>query len=108
MMKEYIDAMLAQDQVALAECFVTEGRLSDYCPSNNDMQNFHICGKAAIEMFFLHKFFFHIITISDPVITSETTADYFVAYGTQYMHVQATIGSYDENGKIISLTVRPL
>ncbi len=107
MINQYIDAMVAQDHMALATCFSERCRLFDYCPGENNMQNFHVCGRTAVEMFFLNKFFFNIIRVSDPVITDENTADYFVAYGDQYRHVQAKIEAM-EDGKIAVLTVRPL
>ena len=107
MIQNYIDAMLKQDNIALAECFYSNARLFDYCPGENNMQNFHVCGKTAIEMFFLNKFFFNIIKISDPVITDEKTADYFVSYGGQYRHVQARIEAVVDD-KIAVLVVRPL
>lgn len=107
MIQKYIDAMVAQDHVALADCFAPRCRLFDYCPGENNMQNFHVCGVAAVEMFFLNKFFFNTIRVSDPVITDDCTADYFVAYGDQYRHVQAKIESIVD-GKISVLVVRPL
>lgn len=107
MIQKYIDAMLAQDYQALAECFSPKCRLFDYCPIGNNMENFHVCGQTAVEMFFRNKFFFNVIRISDPQITDENTADYFVSYGGQFMHVQARIESYAED-KISVLVIRPL
>lgn len=107
MIQEYINAMVAQDYKALAECFSPKCRLFDYCPIGNDMENFHVCGRAAIEMFFRNKFFFNVISISDYNVTDDNTADYFVSYGGQYMHVQAKIEAI-VNDKISILTIRPL
>lgn len=107
MIREYIDAMLAQDYRALADCFSPKCRLFDYCPIGNNMENFHVCGRTAVEMFFHNKFYFNTIHISDPNIIDDDTADYFVAYGGQYLHVQARIESYDEE-KISVLIIRPL
>ena len=107
MIQQYIDAMLAQDYQALADCFSPKCRLFDYFHIGNNMENFHVCCRTAVEMFFRNKFFFNVIRISDPVVTDDDTADYFVSYGGQYLHVQAKIERYAD-GKISILTIRPL
>lgn len=107
MIEKYIAAMQAQDYKALAECFAPKCRYFDYCPIGVNRDNYHVYGKTAIEMFFHNKFTFRIISISDPVIENDTTANFLVAYGGTYLHARATIELATEDGLIQELTVRP-
>lgn len=107
MIEKYVAAMQAQDYKALAECFAPKCRYFDYCPIGANRDNYHVYGKTAIEMFFHNKFTFRIISISDPVIENDTTANFLVAYGGTYLHARATIELATEDGLIQELTVRP-
>ena len=73
--------------------------------TNHD--NYHVYGKEAIEMFFHHKFTFRILSITDPVIESETSANFLVCYSGTYLYARATIECATEDGLIQELTVRP-
>ena len=112
MIEKFIDAMQAGDYVDLSQCFAPNGRLFDYCPvskgsgSHNHVCNFFVHGQQAIEMFFHNKFFFHAISISDPVINDEFSADYFVSYGGEYVYARAQIESLSPDGLIQDLVVR--
>lgn len=107
MIQQYIDAMMKGDYKALAECFAPKCRYFDYCPIGTNRDNYHVYGKVAVEMFFHHKFTFRILSISDPVIESDTSANFLVSYGGTYLYARASIESADENGLIQELTVRP-
>ena len=107
MIEKYIEAMMNGDYKALAECFAPKCRYFDYCPIGANRDNYHVYGRAAIEMFFHHKFTFRILSISDPVIESDTSANFLVAYGGTYLYARASIELADENGLIQELTVRP-
>ena len=113
MIQKVIDAMQAGDYVALSECFAPNGRLFDYCPvsKGSSVRSYHVCnffvyGRQAIEMFFHNKFYFHTISISDPVINDDLSADYFVSYGGEYVYARAQIESLSEDGLIQDLVVR--
>lgn len=76
MIEKYIEAMLNGDYKALAACFAPHCRYFDYCPIGTNRDNYHVYGREAIEMFFHHKFTFRILSITDPVIESETSANF--------------------------------
>ncbi len=107
MIKKYVEAMEKGDYKALAECFADKCKYFDYCPGNNNRTNFHVFGKTAIDMFFHNKFVFRILSISDPVIESETTANFLICYSGTYLYAKATIERFSEDGLIQELTVRP-
>ncbi len=108
MIKKYVDAMLSGDPVALAACFSSQCRYFDYCPITNSHTNYHVYGRRGVEMFFNNKFFFRTLSISDPVIESETAANFMVAYAGTYLCARATIEKLSEDGLIAELTVRPV
>jgi hypothetical protein len=107
MIEAYVDAMLKGDCVALAACFAPKCRYFDYCPQSAGRDNYHVFGREAIEMFFRNKFTFRVLSISDPVIESPTSANFLVAYGGSYFYARATIECHTEDGLIQELTVRP-
>lgn len=107
MIKRVIDAMMAGDYKAMAECFAPKCRYFDYCPYTGDMQNFHLYGRPSIEMFFRNRFTFRSLSVFDAEIENDSSANYVVSYGGKYMHVEARIESADEDGLIQEMTVRP-
>lgn len=106
MIKKVIDAMMAKDYKAMAECFAPKCRYFDYCPLSLNMQTYHVYSRPSIEMFFHNKFVFRIINVFDAVIEDEYTANYLVSYAGTYMCVRARIEKLDENGLIQEMTVR--
>ena len=106
MIKDVIDAMMAKDYKAMADCFASKCRYFDYCPHGIDMENYHLYGRSSIEMFFHNKFVFHVINVFDYFIKDDYTANYMVSYGGTYMCVEAHIETVDEEGKILEMTVR--
>lgn len=107
MIRKYVDAMTRGDHKALAECFDPKCRYFDYCPIGANRDNYHVYGRTAVEMFFHNKFTFQILSVSDPVIEDEHSANFLVAYGGTYLYARATIERYTEDGLIQELTVRP-
>ncbi|MCD8145404.1 MAG: nuclear transport factor 2 family protein [Oscillospiraceae bacterium] len=107
MIEKYIAAMTAGDSKALAALFSDKCRYFDYCPVGVNRTNYHVYGRACIDMFFHNKFTFRTLVVTDPVIENENTANFLVAYGGTYLCARATIESYDENGLIRELTVCP-
>ena len=53
---DYIKALRSKDHRALAECFVEECRLFDYCPSLVGRENSFVYGRKAVDMFFHNQF----------------------------------------------------
>lgn len=107
MIRKYVNAMTRGDYKALAECFDPKCRYFDYCPIGVNRDNYHVYGRTAVEMFFHNKFTFRILSVSDPVIENENSANFLVAYGGTYLYARATIERYSESGLIQELTVRP-
>ena len=104
---KYVDAMLAGDWVALADCFDDKCRFFDFCPIGYDQSNYNLYGKPAVEMFYYNKFFFKYVVVSDPVVHDDVTVDYLVAYTNQNMHVQAKIEQLTDDGLIKEMVIRP-
>lgn len=107
MIEKYVEAMTTGDYQSLAALFSNKCRYFDYCPLGTSRANYHVYGRAAVEMFFHNKFTFRTLVVTDPVIESETSANFLVAYGGTYLYARATIESYDEEGLIRELTVTP-
>lgn len=105
--EKYIDALTRCDHKALADIFVADGSLRDYCPNSNGKQEYHIYGKEAIEMFFKNKFIFRQYLISDAEIVNENQAEFIASIGGYNVMAIATIRKTDENGLVERLTVRP-
>ncbi len=107
MINKYIEAMSNGDFEALAALFADKCRYFDYCPLSLKKNNYHLFGRSGIEMFFRNRFTFRQLSISDPVVENETTANFFANYGGNYQFVRATIDRVDEEGLIVELTVTP-
>ena len=107
MIEKYAEAMTAGDYKALAALFSDGCRYFDYCPIGSNKENYHVYGRAGVDMFFHNKFVFHTLVVTDPVIENDRTANFVVAYSGRYIFVRATINELDEDGLIRELTVCP-
>ncbi len=107
MIEEYIEAMQNGDSKALANCFAPRCRYFDYCPITINRPNYHVYGRQGIEMFFLNKFTFRSMVLTDCVIEDDRTANFIVSYDGIYLYARATIEQLSEDGLIEELTVRP-
>ena len=107
MIERFMRNMEAKDYKAMADMMSSRCRYIDYCPSTFNMENYHLYGSEAVEMFFRSKFFFGEIQVSDIAVVSNTRANYIVAYGDIHLYVCAKIEEFDEDGKIKVLVVRP-
>ena len=107
MIEKYAEAMTAGDYKALAALFSDKCRYFDYCPIGANRENYHVFGRAGIEMFFHNKFTFRYLKVTDPVIEDEHIANFLVCYNGQYLYARAKIVQYDEDGLIREMVVNP-
>ena len=82
LIKQYVQAMLNQDSVALSKLF----------------------SPTAI---FRNRFLFRRFEITDPLIVSDTQAYYYAVYNGYHIRAVATIQDFSEDGEIQRLVVRP-
>lgn len=108
MIKNFIDAMVNKDHVALSQCFCDQSRMFDYCPSGRGLSNYFVYGSRAIDMFYHNKFFLGGYAIYDPEIVDERTVNFYASYGGAILHAVASIEAYDKKtGLIKELIIRP-
>ena len=94
LIKQFVQAMVNQDSVALSKCFSSTAIFVDYCPKD-------------IDMFFRNRFLFKKFQITDPLIISDTQAYYYAVYNGYHIRAVATIQDFSEDGEIQRLVVRP-
>lgn len=107
LIKQYVNAMLAQDSVALSKLFSPTGMLVDYCPREAGQPAINAYGPEGIDMFFRNRFIFQRFKIFDPSIKSDTQAAFYAVYGGYYIRALATIQEFGEDGDIQRMIVRP-
>ena len=100
LIKQYVQAMLNQDSVALSKLFSPTAIFVDYCPKD-------AYGPEGIDMFFRNRFLFRRFEITDPLIVSDTQAYYYAVYNGYHIRAVATIQDFSEDGEIQRLVVRP-
>ena len=105
--EKFVKAMENKDFAGLAELFVKDGTISDYCSNGTAQSEYHVYGKEAINMFFRNKFTFGKCSISEAQVVNDTQAEYAANYGGYLVMAIATVRRMDENGLIERLTVRP-
>ena len=74
LIKQYVQAMLNQDSVALSKLFSPTAIFVDYCPKDAGQPQLHAYGPEGIDMFFRNRFLFRRFEITDPLIVSDTQA----------------------------------
>ena len=107
MIRQYINAMSNRDFDALGKLFAPDGVYCDFCPEDVGQPKYYAYGPEGIDMFFRNRFIFRCFEITDPVIISDTQAYYFAVYGNFHLQALATIQSFDGDGNIQRLVVRP-
>lgn len=108
MIADFARAMESRDFVALSNCFATNCRMFDLCPSTVGRENGYIHGKHAIEMFYHNRFVLRGFHIIDPQIMDERSVNFYGVYGGSIIHALATIEAYDpKTGLIKEMIIRP-
>lgn len=105
MISKIVTALEAGDNKALASCFAEKCRLIDYCPQSAGQYNYYIYGREAVDMFYLNKFTYGIISVIDPVVINDRTANFFISYGGIYRYASAEIKEYEENGLVREMLI---
>ena len=80
LIKQFVQAMVNQDSVALSKCFSPTAIFVDYCPKDAGQPQLHAYGPEGIDMFFRNRFLFKKFQITDPLIISDTQAYYYDVY----------------------------
>ena len=89
LIKQFVQAMVNQDSVALSKCFSSTAIFVDYCPKDAGQPQLHAYGPEGIDMFFRNRFLFKKFQITD------------------HIRAVATIQDFSEDGEIQRLVVRP-
>lgn len=105
--EKYVAALSASDYKSLASCFSADCRYIDYSPATVSLPNHHVYGRPAVEMFFTNRFTFGLSMVSNPVVFSDSVADYHAIHVGQPVPVQARIDAFDEAGLIRQITILP-
>ena len=58
LIKQFVQAMVNQDSVALSKCFSPTAIFVDYCPKDAGQPQLHAYGPEGIDMFFRNRFLF--------------------------------------------------
>ena len=58
LIKQFVQAMVNQDSVALSKCFSSTAIFVDYCPKDAGQPQLHAYGPEGIDMFFRNRFLF--------------------------------------------------
>ena len=107
LIKQFVQAMVNQDSVALSKCFSSTAIFVDYGPKDAGQPQLHAYGPEGIDMFFRNRFLFKKFQITDPLIISDTQAYYYAVYNGYHIRAVATIQDFSEDGEIQRLVVRP-
>lgn len=107
LIKQYVNAMMNRDSVALSKLFSPTAIYMDYCPKDSGKPQLHAYGPEGIDMFFRNRFIFRKFEIMDPIIISDTQVYYYAVYEGYHMRAIATIQDFSEDGEIQRLVVRP-
>ena len=94
LIKQYVQAMLNQDSVALSKLFSPTAIFVDYCPKDAGQPQLHAYGPEGIDMFFRNRFLFRRFEITDPLIVSDTQAYYYAVYNGYHIRAVATIQDF--------------
>ena len=107
MIEEVINALSSKNYKAFAKCFADNGKLFDYGPSCNGLDNYFCYGRDHVEMFFRNRFVHDHLRIGQARVESETTGSYFASYDGPYVYVRFEIEATDADGKILKAIVHP-
>ncbi|MBQ2297531.1 MAG: hypothetical protein IIU74_03375 [Ruminiclostridium sp.] len=107
LIRQYVNAMVNRDSVALSKIFSETSIFVDYCPKDSGRPLIHAYGPEGIDMFFRNQFLFRKFEITDPQIVSDTQAYYYAIYDGYHIRAIATIQEFSDDGEIKRMVVRP-
>ena len=97
LIRQYVDALLNQDALALSKLFSPTAIFVDHCPRD--------AGKPLVSTY--GRFLFRHFRITDARIVSDTQAYYYAVYDGYHVRALATITEFSSDGQIERLVVRP-
>ena len=80
LIRQYVDALLDQDALALSKLFSPTAIFVDHCPRDAGKPLVSTYGPEAIDMFYHNRFLFRHFRITDARIVSDTQAYYYAVY----------------------------
>ena len=107
LIRQYVDALLDQDALALSKLFSPTAIFVDHCPRDAGKPLVSTYGPEAIDMFYHNRFLFRHFRITDARIVSDTQAYYYAVYDGYHARALATITEFSSDGLIERLVVRP-
>ena len=110
LIKQFVQAMVNQDSVALSKCFSSTAIFVDYCPKDAGQPQLHAYGPEGIDMFFRNRFLFKKFQEKQKEkeqAKPDTQAYYYAVYNGYHIRAVATIQDFSEDGEIQRLVVRP-
>ena len=105
LIQDLLDALKEKKFIEASRLFAEDGKYIDYCPSQVKKDDWFLYGAGHIEMFLRNRFVMGMFEIFDPIVTDESTGDFYAAY--EGVWVPALITIETEDGKIKKAGVRP-
>lgn len=107
LIRQYINAMVNRDALALSKLFSPSAIFVDHCPRDAGKPLVSTYGPEAIDMYYRNRFMFRRFHITEPSIVSDTQAYYYAVYDGYYVRALATITEFSADGEIERLVIRP-
>ena len=107
LIRQYINAMVNKDALALSKLFSPSAIFVDHCPRDAGKPLVSTYGPEAIDMYYRNRFMFRRFHITEPSIVSDTQAYYYAVYDGYYVRALATITEFSADGEIERLVIRP-
>ena len=99
LIRQYVDALLDQDALALSKLFSPTAIFVDHCPRDAGKPLVSTYGPEAIDMFYHNRFLFRHFRITDARIVSDTQAYYYAVYDGYHVCALATITEFSSDGR---------
>ena len=107
LIKQYVEAMLHQDSVALSKIFSPTAIFVDYCPKDAGQPQLHAYGPEGIDMFFRNRFLFRKFG-DHPIPHHQRHPGLLLCRLQRLPHpAPCTIQDFSEDGEIQRMVVRP-
>jgi len=107
LIRQFVNAMEAQDARALSRLFSSTAIFVDHCPRDAGKPLNSTYGPEAIDMFYRNRFLFRRFRITDASVVSDTQAYYYAVYDGYHVRALATITEFSPDGEIQRMVVRP-
>lgn len=107
LIRQYVNAMLNKDALALSKLFSSDAIFVDHCPRDAGKPLVSTYGPEAIDMYYRNRFMFRHFYITDASIVSDTQVYYYAVYDGYHVRALASITEFSSDGLIERMVVRP-